>query len=97
MKSKLLNDLSKYSMLTYCEEKRNEKGELLFFVNYNYDKIEIDPITNFIILSNKDDPGSAVCMINPSLDYNITPLKYSRDKLTLFTGTKNKIFVCKKK
>lgn len=97
MKEKMINVLNKYSMLTYYEEKRDKNGRLLFFKECSFDKVEVDTITKYIVLSNENS-SSSICIIDPHFGYKIIPLKYERDKIIIldYSGKNSIIFFGKK-
>ena len=95
MEHNMLKDLSKYSMLIHYKEERNNKGELLFYTNQVYNIVEIDLVTNYILLANKDNPNN-ICLLNPKLGYSISSIKHSKDEFILFCNNKKERFICKK-
>lgn len=72
-------------MLTYCEEQRDDNGELLFFRGQCFDEVKLDKEINCIRLSSKNN-SDGMLLINPDMRYEVTPLKHARDKITIFKG-----------
>lgn len=95
MKRELIDILNSYSVVTYYDEVRDENDLLLFCNGHSFDLVDIDNITKYIILTNKNDDSSK-CILNPDLKYEIIPLKYAIDKLILTSGNKIKTLFCKK-
>lgn len=87
--------LNGYCMLTYYDEIRDDEGRLIFCNGHSFNKVNVDDITNYILLSNDDDPGN-MCMLNPSLDFEIIPIKFAMDKIIFRSGKGKIIFFAKK-
>lgn len=90
----LLEDLSKYSLLTLYEEER-DCDRLLFNKGISFDEVgENENNPRFIDVRQSKSNGR--CMIDRNLEYEIKQLDFNRDMIAIGNNAKKIIFFCKK-
>lgn len=87
--------LEQYESFIYCNELKDDNGELIMYIGSSYDTIKIDDATGFIILSNSNNED--ICMLNPNLHIiSLHHIDNNRDKVVLTDGNFYINIFCKK-
>lgn len=90
----LYDVLSEYTAFTFYEDVMNSSHEIIYQHATSYDRVEVDPNNDgYILFHNKD-----LCehRIKNTLNFNVTPLLFGRDCVSIFVANKEIKIFCKK-